>query len=98
MEWRLYIHEALDKRYSRVGIVLKRSFEEATDYAMRPSFKATNNIEEYEALIRGLGLVNEMKLQKLNVYSDSYLVACQIRGQFEAKEEKMEKYEVNVKK
>ena len=34
-------------------------------------FKASNNESEYEALIAGLNLVKEMKVESLEIYSDS---------------------------
>ena len=39
--------------------------------ALRFSFKASNNEAEYEVLIVGLKLAKEMKVESLEVYSDS---------------------------
>ena len=44
--------------------------------ALRLGFKALNNEAEYEVLIAGLKLVREMKVESLEVYSDSQLVVC----------------------
>ena len=37
----------------------------------RFSFKASNNEAEYEALIAGLKLAREMKVESLEIYNDS---------------------------
>ena len=40
-------------------------------YALRFRFKASNNEVEYEALIAGLKLAKEMKVESLEIFSDS---------------------------
>ena len=39
-------------------------------YSLRFGFKASNNEAEYEALIVGLNLTKEMKVESLEIYSD----------------------------
>ena len=39
--------------------------------AIRFRFKASNNEVEYEALIAGLELAKEMKVESLEIFSDS---------------------------
>ncbi|KAL2532094.1 Ribonuclease H [Abeliophyllum distichum] len=45
---------------------------------LRLEFKASNNAVEYEALLAGLRLEQEMKARKLQIHSDSQLVVSQI--------------------
>ena len=52
-------------------------------------FKASNNEAEYKALITGLKLAKEMKVESLEIFSDSQLVVCQITNEYQAREEKM---------
>ena len=61
-------------------------------YALKFGFKASNNKAEYEALIVGLNLAKEMKIESLEIYSDSQLVVCQIRDEYQARVEKMATY------
>ena len=61
-------------------------------YALRFRFKASNNEAEYEALITGLELSRELKVESLDIYSDSQLVVCQIKDEYQAREEKMAAY------
>ena len=52
--------------------------------ALRFRFKASNNKVEYEALIAGLKLAKEMKVQSLEIFSDSHLIVCQITYEYHA--------------
>ena len=54
--------------------------------ALRFGFKASNNEVEYEALIAGLKLARELKVESLDIYSDSYLIVCQIDDKYQARE------------
>ena len=65
--------------------------------ALRFRFKASNNEVEYEILIAGLELAKEMKVESLNIFSDSQLVVCQINKEYQAREEKMIAYLLKVK-
>ncbi|XP_074348312.1 uncharacterized protein LOC141687064 [Apium graveolens] len=56
------------------------------------AFHATNNDAEYEALINGLKLALEMKVENLNVFSDSMIVVYQINGGYQAKGPRTELY------
>ena len=60
--------------------------------ALRFGFKASNNEAEYEALITGLKLAREIKVESLEIYSDSQLVFCQVTDKYQAQGEKMVAY------
>ena len=60
--------------------------------ALRFRFRASNNEAEYKALIAGLKLAKEMKVESLEIFSDSQLVVCQITDEYQAREEKMVAY------
>ena len=62
------------------------------NYALRFGFKASNNEAEYKTLIAGLKLAKEMKVELLDIFSDSQLVVCQITEEYQAREEKMIAY------
>ena len=50
---------------------------------------ATNNEAEYNALIRGLQIANELNVASINIYADSLLVVNQVNGEFKVKHENM---------
>ena len=61
-------------------------------WALRFKFKASNNEAEYEALIAGLKLAKEMKVESLEIFGDSQLIVCQITNEYQVQEEKMAAY------
>ena len=60
--------------------------------ALRFSFKASNNEAKYEVLIVGLKLAREMRVESLNIYSDSQLFVCQVTNEYQARGKKMAAY------
>nr|GEV86028.1 gypsy retrotransposon integrase-like protein 1 [Tanacetum cinerariifolium] len=61
-------------------------------YALRFEFYALNNKAEYEALIAGMRIAEQMGVKNLITKVDSRLVANQINGLYEAKEQSMTQY------
>ncbi|GJV29965.1 reverse transcriptase domain-containing protein [Tanacetum coccineum] len=61
-------------------------------YALRFEFKTTNNEAEYEALLAGLRIAKEMKIQELIIFVDSQLVANQVNGLFEVRQPVIKQY------
>lgn len=55
-------------------------------------FKASNNEAKYEALLVELKAELSLGVQKIEMYSDSRLVASQMEGNFEAKDPRMVNY------
>ena len=55
-------------------------------------FPANNNEAEYEGILTGLRLGKTLGATNLLIQSDSKLVIGQIKGDYEAKEERMQKY------
>ena len=58
---------------------------------------ATNNDAEYEALMMGMAMVQRMGGKSVKVFSDLRLVVGQVKGEFEAKDERMQGYLSQVK-
>ena len=74
------------------GLILVSPDGHRIHCALRFGFKASNNEAEYEALIVGLELAKEMKVESLNIFSDFHLVVCQINDEYQAREEKIAAY------
>jgi ribonuclease HI len=64
--------------------------------SLRLEFRTTNNEAEYEAVIAGLGFSLELGADSVEVRSDSQVIVGHVRGEFEAKGEKMKKYLAKV--
>ena len=64
---------------------------------LRLDFSATNNEAEYETLLEGMAMVQRMGRKSIKLFSDSRLVIGQVRGELEAKDERMQGYLNQVK-
>ena len=51
-----------------------------------------NNEAEYEALLMGMSMVQRMGGKSVKIFLDSRLVVGQVKGEFEAKDERMQRY------
>ena len=61
-------------------------------YAVQLTFLTTNNEVEYEAILTRLRVRKALGTKNLLLQSDSKLVVGQIKEEYEAKEERMQKY------
>ncbi|XP_050277987.1 uncharacterized protein LOC126719481 [Quercus robur] len=75
-----------------VGVIITTPDGEVLKYGVQLRFPATNNEAEYEGILTGLRLGKALDAKNLLIQSDSKLVIGQIRGEYEAKEERMQKY------
>nr|GEU36850.1 reverse transcriptase domain-containing protein [Tanacetum cinerariifolium] len=74
------------------GLILTNPEGIEFTYALRFRFKAINNEAEYEALIAGLRIAEQMGVKNLQAHVDSRLVANQVNGSYVAKEPGMIQY------
>ena len=58
--WEVYVDGALNKKGSRVGLVLMSLEKVVIEKSLRLDFLATNNEDEYEALLEGMAMVQRM--------------------------------------
>uniref|UniRef100_A0A2N9J520 Uncharacterized protein n=1 Tax=Fagus sylvatica TaxID=28930 RepID=A0A2N9J520_FAGSY len=95
--WTVNIDGSSTKEMSGAGVVLVSPEKDKFEYALQLRFRATNNEAEYEALLAGLKLSKSMGIENLTVKSDSQLIVGQVKGEYEAKEDRMKKYLMVVK-
>ena len=79
----------MNKKGSEVGLVLMSPEKVVIEKSLRLNFSATNNEAEYENLLEGMAIVQRMGGKSIKLFSDSGLVVGQVRGEFEAKDERM---------
>ncbi|XP_056684259.1 uncharacterized protein [Spinacia oleracea] len=96
--WTLFVDGSSNFRGAGLGVVLKSPQGDMIAQAICCDFKATNNEAEYEALIAGMTLAEELGARGLNIFSDSQLIVNQINGDYEAKDLKMTLYLEKAKK
>uniref|UniRef100_A0A2N9GXI9 Uncharacterized protein n=1 Tax=Fagus sylvatica TaxID=28930 RepID=A0A2N9GXI9_FAGSY len=95
--WTVNIDGSSTKEMSGAGVVLVSPEKDKFEYALQLRFRATNNEAEYEALLAGLKLSKSMGIENLTVKSDSQLIVGQVKGEYEAKEDRMKRYLMVVK-
>ena len=95
--WEVHIGGASNQKGSRVGLVLMSPEKVVVKKYLRSDFPATNNEAEYEAQLEGMAMVQRMGGKSIKLFSDSRLVVGQVRGEFEAKDERMQGYLSQVK-
>ncbi|KAL0394051.1 UNVERIFIED_CONTAM: hypothetical protein Slati_4371300 [Sesamum latifolium] len=91
-KWLLHVDGSSTAQGSGAGIVITTPQGEDLEFAIKFSFKASNNEAEYEALVIGLRMAHETGAKHLLAYSDSQLVVKQVERAYEAKEENMIQY------
>ena len=75
-----------------VRVVITALNGEVLKYGVQLKFPATDNEAKYEGILTGLRLGRALGVKHLLVQNDSKLVIGQIKGEYEAKEERMQKY------
>ncbi|GLU23411.1 hypothetical protein SLE2022_394160 [Rubroshorea leprosula] len=90
--WVLYVDGAANDEGSGAGAVLLGPDGFKSEHALRFKFQTTNNAAEYEALIYGLKLASELKVQSIQVFSDSQLVVGQVNGNCEVRDPQLGRY------
>ena len=58
--------------------------------------ETTNNFAEYMALIHALRLLSIFEVDRLCIYTDSQLMACQVRGEYQVKEKTLRSLHAQV--
>ena len=94
--WEVYIDRASNQNGSGIGLVLISPEKVIIEKSLRLDFLATNNEAEYETLLIGMAMVQRMSGKSVKVFLDSRLVG-QVKGEFEAKDERMQGYLSQVK-
>ena len=95
--WEVYVDETSNQKGSGVGLVLISPEKVIVEKSLRLDFSATNNEAEYEALMMGMVMVQRMGGKSVKFFSDLMLVVDQVKGEFEAKDERMQGYLSQVK-
>ena len=91
-QWTIQNDGSSARKRGEVGVVITAHDGEILKYGVQLKFPATNNKAEYEGILTGLRLGKVLGMKNLLVQSDSKLVVEQIKGEYKAKEERMQKY------
>jgi ribonuclease HI len=90
--WTLYFDGSVMKTGARAGLLFISPLGQHMRYAVRLHFHASNNTEEYEALLCGLRIAIETGIKRLDVRGESQLVIDQVMKNASYHDDKMEAY------
>ena len=90
--WTINTDGSSTQQRGGAGIVITSPENDVLEYGVQLKFSITNNEAEYEALLAGLRIARALGAEKVVLKSDSQLIIGQVRGDFEAKETRMQKY------
>nr|GEX50319.1 reverse transcriptase domain-containing protein [Tanacetum cinerariifolium] len=90
--WTLFMDGSSCLEGSRARLILTSPKGVEFTYAMKFKFEASNNEAEYEALVAGLRIAEQIGVQNLEAKVESRLVANKINGSYVAKEHSMIQY------
>ncbi|RDX96111.1 Retrovirus-related Pol polyprotein from transposon 17.6, partial [Mucuna pruriens] len=91
-EWFLSVDGSSNHTRSGAGVIFEGPAGAFIEQSLQFEFKASNNQAEYEALLAGMKLAQEVGVRKLTVKSDSKLVTGQVNGDYQAKDLQLVKY------
>ncbi|XP_076940296.1 uncharacterized protein LOC143609425 [Bidens hawaiensis] len=90
--WLLFTNGASSSEGSGTGLRLVNPEGHKFTYAIKLDFKSTNNEAEYESFLAGLRIAKKLGVKHLEARVDSMLIAGQINGTYEAKNDVMASY------
>ncbi|XP_062176102.1 uncharacterized protein LOC133881163 [Alnus glutinosa] len=96
--WIVHVDGSSAWSRSGVGVILRNPKGQEFGFAIKLDFVTTNNEAEYEVVISGLALSQEMGATNVEIRSDSQVVVGQVQGQFDTQEDRMARYLDQVRK
>ncbi|XP_073061787.1 uncharacterized protein [Primulina eburnea] len=90
--WKVYVDGSSSKDGSGVGVLLISPAGEEVKLAVRLDFRASNHVAEYEAVLAGLRAAINVRATRVLIFSESQLVAQQMKGMYDVKDDKLMEY------
>ncbi|KAL0349670.1 UNVERIFIED_CONTAM: hypothetical protein Sradi_4116200 [Sesamum radiatum] len=94
--WLLHVDGSSTAQGSGAGVVITSPQGEGMEFAIKFDFKASNNEAEYEALVIGMRMAQDIGVLHLLACSDSQLIVKQVSGVYEVKEDNMVQYLLQI--
>src|SRR3954465_3146706 len=96
-KWTIYVDGASSSSGSGAGIILENDEGLIIEVSLVLSFNTSNNQDEYEALLAGLRLAEDVGAREIKIYTNSQLVASHISGDYQTKNDVLAEYLALVK-
>ena len=89
LSWKVYVDGVANHKGSGVGLVLVSPEKITIEKSLRLGFSATNNEDEYEALLVGMTMVQKIGGKAVEIFSDSRIVVGQVQGKLKVRDPRM---------
>ena len=86
-----------NQKGSGVGLVLISPEKLIVEKSLRLGLSAMNNEADYKALLEGISMVQRMGGKLATIFSNSRLVVGQVKGELEARDERMQGYLTQIR-
>ncbi|CAJ2663960.1 unnamed protein product [Trifolium pratense] len=96
-KWTIFVDGASSATGAGAGIILENENDLLIEVSLALSFPTSNNQAEYEAFLAGLRLAEDLQAKEIKIYTDSQLVASQVLGEYQTKNDNLSEYLVLVK-
>jgi len=96
--WTMYFHGAVNVCGNEMGAMIISPNKKQYSISVKLQFGCTNNTTEYEACILGLEATLELNITKIDVYKDSMLIICQVKGKWQTRDEQLRPYQEYLSK
>jgi ribonuclease HI len=96
--WIMYFDGALNLEGAIASVLLISPQGEQLKYVLRIHYKASNNREEYEALIHELRIAASLGIKRLLAFGDSKVVIEQVNKEWDCVKDTMDAYCANIRK
>ncbi|GAU22037.1 hypothetical protein TSUD_309410 [Trifolium subterraneum] len=96
-KWIIFVDGASNATGAGAGIILENEEGILIEVSLALSFPTSNNQAEYEVFLAGLRLAEDVGAKEIKIYTDSQLVASQVLGDYQAKNNNLSEYLALVK-
>ncbi|GAU46144.1 hypothetical protein TSUD_401460 [Trifolium subterraneum] len=96
-KWTIFVDGSSNSQGSGADIILENGDGVLIEVSLGLSFPTTNNQAEYEVFLAGLRLAEDMGAEEIKIFTDSQLVASQVSGEYQTKEERLLEYLTLIK-
>ncbi|CAJ2674684.1 unnamed protein product [Trifolium pratense] len=96
-KWTIFVDGASSATGAGAGIILENENGLLIEVSLALSFPTSNNQAEYEAFLAGLRLAEDLEAKEVKIYTDSQLVASQVLGEYQTKNDNLSEYLLLVK-
>ena len=96
-QWSIHTDGLSNQHAGGAGVVIQTPERDKIECMIRLDFPTTNNEAECEALVAVLDLAKAAGAEKMIVHCDSQVITSKINGNYECRNERMNKYLEEVK-